>query len=161
MFGINNNPAPIQGPTPTFSRSNNNTQPVSDNNQGQVNSFGSSDSFNVDNTSKSFDQAMARFTGKPVSFDQPQQAPMTQSSGNQSLPQGISQQEIDWAMSLESKVKQGYQPTPQEAQAYKALENKLANAATAPTTSSTAPSTQAMPISQEELKKRIKEGRIL
>lgn len=152
MFGINNNPAPIQGPTPTFGRSNNNTQPLADNNQGQVTSFGSSDSFNVDNTSKSFDQAMARFTGKPVSFDQPQQPQMTQSSGNQSLPQGISQQEIDWAMSLEAKVKQGYQPTPQEAQAYKALENKLANAATAPTTSSPAPAAQAMPISQEELK---------
>lgn len=151
MFGINNNPAPIQGPTPTFGRSNN-TQQVSDNNQGQVNSFGTSDSFNVDNTSKSFDQAMARFTGKPVSFDQPQQPQMTQSSGNQPLPQGISQQEIDWAMSLEAKVKQGYQPTPQEAQAYKALENKLANVATSPSTSSPAPAAQAMPISQDELK---------
>lgn len=149
MFGINNNTTPIQGPTPTFSRNNYNAQPVSGNNQGQVNAFGQSDTFNVDNTSKAFDQAMSKLTGKPISFDQPQTQMAPSSSNN--LPQGISQEEIDWAMSLEAKVKQGYQPTQQEAQAYKMLENKLANSSSTQAPAQNSPTQQQLPISQQEL----------
>ncbi|MFN8578694.1 MAG: hypothetical protein U0354_17840 [Candidatus Sericytochromatia bacterium] len=54
-----------------------------------------------------------------------QQNPTTQT---QQLPAGVTQQELDWALQLENKVKGGYTPTAQETQAYQALAQKLSNA---------------------------------
>lgn len=42
------------------------------------------------------------------------------------LPPGVTQEEIAWALALEKQVQQGYRPTPQEIERYKAIYDRLA-----------------------------------
>ena len=68
----------------------------------------------------------------------------TQQAGQ--LPAGVSQQEIDWALQLETKVKGGYTPTQQETQAYQALAAKISSA-----NNNQAGVTQAPQVTQQEI----------
>ena len=60
-----------------------------------------------------------------------QQQPVQQTQQTQqapSLPAGVSQQDVQWALDLENKIKtQKYAPTQQETDAYNALSQKLMN----------------------------------
>ena len=64
---------------------------------------------------------------------QPQVAPQQaapQAAAN--LPPGLNQQELNWALELEQRVQQGYQPNPQELAAYENIAQRLQQAQAAP-----------------------------
>jgi hypothetical protein len=66
----------------------------------------------------------------------------------QAPPAGATQQEIDWALALEQKVKtQNYQPNAQETAAYQAIAKKL----TAGNTAQNPAQTAAKPVTQQEI----------
>ncbi|MEK7433458.1 MAG: hypothetical protein AABZ74_10025 [Cyanobacteriota bacterium] len=131
MSGINNlgSSSPISSPYSPFDT--NKQGQVTQQTQGQQENapYFSNDAYNVTNTSQAFDKAMARFTGKPV-FDTPQQntESLKTNQTSPSLPVGVSQEEVNWALDLEKKSNSGYTATPQEMQAYKVIAEKLANA---------------------------------
>ncbi|MBC7475725.1 MAG: hypothetical protein H7263_15690, partial [Candidatus Sericytochromatia bacterium] len=79
--------------------------------------------------------------------------PQTQtSSAQQTAPAGASQEEINWALGLEQKVKSGYNPTDQETQAYQNIATKLSSSKSG-ATQQTNPTQQTAPAgaSQEEI----------
>lgn len=160
MVGINNNNYTSQVPA-TFGNGYNNYQTNAPTQQPQtVNPFQGGDNYSVDNTSQAFDQAMARLTGQNVFAGQPQntQAPQmsAQNTSAPQLPSGVSQSDMNWALSLEEKVKGGYTPTAQETQVYQNIAAKLSAAMSNPTSGNmqTQQSPQATPpmgVTQEEL----------
>lgn len=159
MVGINNNNY-VSSVPPTFGPSYNNNQTGNSQQPQGVNPYQGGDKYSVDNTSQAFDQAMAKLTGQNVFTNQTQPQPQmtTQNTGAPQLPAGVTQSDMNWALSLEEKVKQGYTPTQQETQVYQNIASKLSAAMTNPTGNTqvqTAPqSTQAtsnMGISQDEL----------
>jgi len=73
---------------------------------------------------------------QPVSVPQqfptqaPQQPAAQPAQAGTNLPPGLSQQELNWALQLEEKVKQGHQPNPQELAAYENIAQRLQQANT-------------------------------
>jgi hypothetical protein len=92
-------------------------------------------------------QAYQALAAKISSSQTTQQTPSTQSTQQAGqLPAGVSQQEIDWALQLETKVKGGYTPTQQETQAYQALAAKISSS-----NNKQAGVTQAPQVTQQEI----------
>ena len=135
MPEINNNMY-AGGPAPTFGVRNTNTTNFSQPQTGSnPNAYANGDSYSVDNTSRSFDEAMAKLTGKNIFAEQPPQVQTTQNTqvaGTPQLPPGITQEELTWAMGIEEKFKAGYKPSQQEEQAYNALAAKMSAAKSNP-----------------------------
>ncbi|MFN8673854.1 MAG: hypothetical protein U0457_17460 [Candidatus Sericytochromatia bacterium] len=157
MSGINNlgSTAPINSPYSPFDTSRQ-VQNFSQGTQQENAPYFSNDAYTVDNTSKAFDKAMARLMGKPIFDNPPSQTEGLRANQptSPSLPANVSQEEINWALDLEQKAKNGYQPTQQETQAYANISNKLAAAQqqkTAPTSQTQQPQGLPAGISQQEV----------
>ncbi len=161
MFGVNNNTnnGYVSQVPQTFGSPNNQTQVPQNQTNAQVNPFQGGDKYSIDSTSQAFDQAMARLTGKNVFTNQTQTTPQinTQQTNSPQLPVGVTQSDMNWALSLEDKVKGGYTPTAQENQVYQNIAAKLSEAMnnpTAQTQNTQQPSVQAtanMGVTQQEL----------
>ena len=136
MFGVNNNNTNYVSQVPSTFGTAYNNQPQTNNAQtGAVNPFQGGDKYSVDNTSQAFDQAMAKLTGQNV-FTNQSTAPTTQqtaSTQQNKLPAGVTESDMNWALSLEDKVKGGYTPTDQETQTYQNIASKLSAAMNNPT----------------------------
>ncbi len=61
----------------------------------------------------------------PAQVQQPPAAPPAASGVPQSLPNGLTQQEVQWAMNLEAQVQQGYQPSQAEIQQHASIAQRL------------------------------------
>jgi len=155
MVGINSNYGYYQSQVPSTFGSNTsygNTSFSTNYNPYQ------SDNFSIENTSKAFDEAMARLTGKSV-FN------ANTTTQNAALPPGITQEELNWALELENKVRNGYTPNAQETAAYQSLAAKMSNSQTNNINQSNATKTQTTitPTQEEinwalELENRVKSG---
>ncbi|GIW22839.1 MAG: hypothetical protein KatS3mg068_1846 [Candidatus Sericytochromatia bacterium] len=143
MVGVNSSYNYYQSQVPqTFGTNNYNNNNIFNN----TSTYGN-DTFSIDNTSKAFDEAMARLTGKPV-FNANTTSNNVQ---NNYLPAGITQQELNWALELENKVRNGYKPTPQETSAYQALATKMSNSQTNNNFNMPINTTQVTAPTQEEI----------
>lgn len=159
MSGINGfgNTQAISSPYSPFDSANKQQQQPQGGQQTGSSPYYSNDAYNVNNTSNAFDKAMASFTGKPV-FEQPTQTDnnlraTASQQQSPSLPAGVSQEEVNWALDIEQKVKGGYKPSEQEIQIYTSIAEKLKNGAQ-PVQTAQAPAQQSsLPagISQQEI----------
>lgn len=115
----------------------------------------------------------AAVTPPAAPSDQLKSAPVKQGAATQSLgfletPPPPSQEDINWALELESKVKQGYQPTPAEVKAYQEIATRLQQSQQAtgvqPARGIPAPQPLNQPVSREErcwaldLEQKVKQG---